>query len=190
MQTSRSLLSTWRADLPASAAPNTAAGRQVYGRATQAAADLASRNAALADEGGRAIAEVGQFDYEIRYLVKSGQWRWLRGRGRAWPGPDGRCAIVTGGHAWKPMLQRLLPALAWGEKDGTVTNSERRITRVMPVVPPPGEARHDFLVADLGAAELAHDLRHRPARAVDLDREATALGPAGVHALQHAGPVL
>ena len=26
----------------------------------------------------------------------------------------GRCAIVTGGHAWKPMLQRLLPALAWG----------------------------------------------------------------------------
>lgn len=28
----------------------------------------------------------------------------------------GRCAIVTGGHAWKPMLQRLLPALAWGEQ--------------------------------------------------------------------------
>lgn len=26
----------------------------------------------------------------------------------------GRCAIVTGGYAWKPMLQRLLPALACG----------------------------------------------------------------------------
>ena len=38
----------------------------------------------------------------------------------------------------------LLPASAWGEKHGTVTNSERRITRVMPAVPPPGEARHDW----------------------------------------------
>lgn len=27
----------------------------------------------------------------------------------------GRCAIVTGGHAWKPMLQRLLPFLAGGQ---------------------------------------------------------------------------
>ena len=35
----------------------------------------------------------------------------------------------------------LLPATTWGEKDGTVTNSERRITRVRAAVPPPGEAR-------------------------------------------------
>lgn len=38
----------------------------------------------------------------------------------------------------------LLPASGWGEKHGTVTNSERRITRVMPAVLPPGEARHDW----------------------------------------------
>ncbi|MCW7537570.1 molybdopterin-dependent oxidoreductase [Aquabacterium sp. A7-Y] len=38
----------------------------------------------------------------------------------------------------------LLPASSWGEKDGTVTNSERRISRVRPAVPPPGEARHDW----------------------------------------------
>ncbi len=38
----------------------------------------------------------------------------------------------------------LLPASTWGEKDGTVTNSERRITRVRAAVAPPGEARADW----------------------------------------------
>uniref|UniRef100_UPI0025F2BFA2 molybdopterin oxidoreductase family protein n=1 Tax=uncultured Pseudacidovorax sp. TaxID=679313 RepID=UPI0025F2BFA2 len=41
----------------------------------------------------------------------------------------------------------LLPATTWGEKDGTVTNSERRISRVRPAVPAPGEARHDWAIA-------------------------------------------
>ena len=35
----------------------------------------------------------------------------------------------------------LLPASTWGEKEGTVTNSERRISRVRAAVAPPGEAR-------------------------------------------------
>ncbi len=38
----------------------------------------------------------------------------------------------------------VLPALAWGEKDGTVTNSERRISRQRAFLPPPGEARADW----------------------------------------------
>lgn len=37
-----------------------------------------------------------------------------------------------------------LPALAWGEKDGTVTNSERRITRQRAFLLAPGEARADW----------------------------------------------
>ena len=41
----------------------------------------------------------------------------------------------------------LLPASTWGEKNGTVTNSERRISRVRPAVAPPGEARHDWSIA-------------------------------------------
>ncbi|MDO8441523.1 MAG: molybdopterin-dependent oxidoreductase, partial [Polaromonas sp.] len=41
----------------------------------------------------------------------------------------------------------LLPATTWGEKTGTVTNSERRISRVLPAVPAPGEARHDWSIA-------------------------------------------
>ncbi|UTP38760.1 molybdopterin-dependent oxidoreductase [Phenylobacterium sp. LH3H17] len=46
-----------------------------------------------------------------------------------------------------------LPALAWGEKDGTVTNSERRISRQRPLFGAPGEARADWrIVADVAAA--------------------------------------
>jgi assimilatory nitrate reductase catalytic subunit len=41
----------------------------------------------------------------------------------------------------------LLPATSWGEKDGTVTNSERRISRVRPAAPAPGLARDDWRIA-------------------------------------------
>ena len=37
-----------------------------------------------------------------------------------------------------------LPSLAWGEKNGTVTNSERRISRQKSFLPSPGEARADW----------------------------------------------
>jgi assimilatory nitrate reductase catalytic subunit len=39
-----------------------------------------------------------------------------------------------------------LPALAWGEKNGTVTNSERRISRQRPFMPAPAEARADWWI--------------------------------------------
>ena len=38
----------------------------------------------------------------------------------------------------------LLPGTAWGEKDGTVTNSERRISRQRAFLPAPGEAKQDW----------------------------------------------
>jgi len=58
----------------------------------------------------------------------------------------------------------LLPATTWGEKEGTVTNSERRISRVRPAVPPAGEARHDWSIA----AEFARRLEARLGRAATL----------------------
>lgn len=39
-----------------------------------------------------------------------------------------------------------LPALAWGEKDGTVTNSERMISRQRSLLPTPGEALPDWKI--------------------------------------------
>jgi ferredoxin-nitrate reductase len=38
----------------------------------------------------------------------------------------------------------VLPAAIWGEKDGTYTNAERRVSRVGKAVEPPGQARSDF----------------------------------------------
>ncbi len=40
----------------------------------------------------------------------------------------------------------LLPAAAWGEKSGTVTNSERRISRQRPFLPLPGAVRPDWRI--------------------------------------------
>ena len=49
-----------------------------------------------------------------------------------------------------------LPALTWGEKDGTVTNSERRISRQRSFLPPPGEARPDWWIISEVARRLGY----------------------------------
>jgi assimilatory nitrate reductase catalytic subunit len=47
----------------------------------------------------------------------------------------------------------MLPAAIWGEKEGTYTNSERRVSKVNRAVDPPGEARGDFSIfLDLASA--------------------------------------
>jgi len=48
----------------------------------------------------------------------------------------------------------LFPALAWGEKSGTVTNSERRISRQRSFLPAPGEARPDWWIVSEIARRL------------------------------------
>jgi assimilatory nitrate reductase catalytic subunit len=58
----------------------------------------------------------------------------------------------------------LLPATTWGEKEGTVTNSERRISRVRAAVAPPGEARHDWKIAVDFARRLGAKLGRDGAR--------------------------
>ena len=50
----------------------------------------------------------------------------------------------------------LLPAQAWGEKNGTVTNSERRITRQRRFLDNPGEARPDWAVMSEVGRRLGH----------------------------------
>lgn len=44
------------------------------------------------------------------------------------------------------LAQVVLPATGWSEKDGTVTNSERTISRQRSILPPPGQARHDWAI--------------------------------------------
>ncbi|MBC7681891.1 MAG: molybdopterin-dependent oxidoreductase, partial [Ferruginibacter sp.] len=64
----------------------------------------------------------------------------------------------------------LLPATTWGEKVGTVTNSERRISRVRPAVAAPGETRHDWSIATEFAQLLAAELPPLPLLPAGEDR--------------------
>ena len=56
-----------------------------------------------------------------------------------------------------------LPAAGWGEKDGTVTNSDRTISRQRPFLPLPGEARPDWWIVK----EVARRMGWRNAFAYD-----------------------
>jgi assimilatory nitrate reductase catalytic subunit len=60
----------------------------------------------------------------------------------------------------------VLPATTWAEKDGTVTNSERCITRVAPAIEAPGEAHHDWRIA----IDFAHQLGRVLGREEDAKR--------------------
>ena len=68
-----------------------------------------------------------------------------------------------------------LPALAWAEKDGTVTNSERGISRQRPFLSPPGEARQDWWIVSEVARRLGHSEAFAWKGVADIFREHAAL---------------
>ncbi len=51
----------------------------------------------------------------------------------------------------------ILPATAWAEKTGTVTNTNRQVQMGRPAVPPPGEAREDWWITTELAKRLGLD---------------------------------
>lgn len=69
----------------------------------------------------------------------------------------------------------LLPALGWGEKDGTVTNSERRISRQRAFLPAPGEAKADWWIISEVAKRLGFDDGFDYANPAGIFREYAAL---------------
>ncbi|MFZ5465643.1 MAG: molybdopterin-dependent oxidoreductase [Pseudomonadota bacterium] len=69
----------------------------------------------------------------------------------------------------------LLPATGWGEKDGTVTNSERRISRQRGILQPPGEARHDWWIITEVARRMGFAQGFPYTRPADIFREHAAL---------------
>ncbi len=68
-----------------------------------------------------------------------------------------------------------LPAQAWGEKDGTVTNSERRVSRQRALFPSPGEARPDWQIICEVAQRLGHGEEFDFAGPADIFREYAAM---------------
>jgi len=60
----------------------------------------------------------------------------------------------------------ILPATAWAEKTGTVTNTNRQVQMGRPAVPPPGEAREDWAITVDLARRLGLDWRYEHPREV------------------------
>src|ERR1700733_13090691 len=73
----------------------------------------------------------------------------------------------------------LLPAQAWGEKSGTVTNSERRISRQRAFLKPAGEAKPDWWIVSEVAKRLGFGAAFDFKSAAEVFREHAALSAFG-----------
>ena len=144
--------------------PNAMGGREVGGLANQLAAhmDFAPPDIHRVKRFWRApdmAAEQGLKAVDMFQAAARGEIRflWIMATNPAVSLPDtdmvrralDRCefVVVSDCSAQTDTAVRadlLLPALAWGEKDGTVTNSERCISRQRKLVSAPGEARPDW----------------------------------------------
>ena len=71
--------------------------------------------------------------------------------------------------------QVLLPAQAWGEKEGTVTNSERRVSRQRAFLPVQGDARPDWWMVSEVARRMGFESAFDYRRCADVWREHAAL---------------
>ena len=78
--------------------------------------------------------------------------------------------------------QILLPAAAWGEKDGTVTNSERRISRQRSFLKTPGATKPDWWIVAQVARRLGYADAFAYRSAADVFRE-----HAGLSAFENEG---
>lgn len=75
----------------------------------------------------------------------------------------------------------VLPASCFAEKDGTFTNTERRVQRVRKAIEPPGEAREDWRILCELADRLGHPMSY--ASAQEVWEEVASLAPVlgGIH---------
>src|SRR5204863_480528 len=71
----------------------------------------------------------------------------------------------------------VLPAAQWPEKDGTMTNSERRVSLVQRALDPPGQALPDWEIFARVARALGHGEAHLVVRVSDALPPGTAFAP-------------
>ncbi len=176
--------------------PNAMGGREVGGLANQLAAHMAFTPPDIdrvrrfwkapriaTNEGLKAVQ---MFDAIARGEIKA---LWVMGTNPAVSLPDADAArtalkklelfvvsenvrsndtVDAGAHV-------LLPAEAWGEKSGTVTNSERRISRQRAFLNAPGEAKPDWWIVGEIAKRLGFGAAFDFNSAADVFREHAAL---------------
>jgi assimilatory nitrate reductase catalytic subunit len=91
----------------------------------------------------------------------------------------GACPFVAVSDCWPTDTTRfadvVLPAAAWGEKDGTVTNSERCMSRQRAFRPAPGDARPDWWMLAQVARRMGWEAAFAYRNPADIFREHAAL---------------
>ncbi len=175
--------------------PNAMGGREVGGLANQLAAHMEIdnpvhrdclqrfwRSPVMADKAGLKAVEMfeGVGDGRIEAV-------WIMGTNPLVSLPDSdrvraalaKCPLVVVSDCMRStdttrFAHVLLPATTWGEKDGTVTNSERRISRQRRFLPAPGEARDDWRIVSDVARRMGYS-GFDYASAAEIFREHAAL---------------
>ena len=171
--------------------PNAMGGREVGGLASTLAAHRGFGAGDVADVGrfwaaGRMATKPGLKAVDLFRAMGEGRIKavWIMATNPAVSLPDAgrvrealdRCPFVvvsdviadtdTGRFA-----HVRLPAAAWGEKDGTVTNSERTISRQRAVLPLPGEAKPDWWIVKEVARRMGWRTAFGYDRPADIWRE-------------------
>jgi assimilatory nitrate reductase catalytic subunit len=140
--------------------PNAMGGREKGGLANMLAAHMGFEPEAVDRVGrfwgsDRVASRPGLKAVDLFDSVAEGQIKalWIMGTNPVDSMPEAlrRCpfVVVSDMNAHTDTITEAhvrLPAAGWGEKDGTVTNSERRISRQRPFLPLPGEARPDWWI--------------------------------------------
>ncbi|MFV8819023.1 molybdopterin-dependent oxidoreductase [Haliea sp. E17] len=175
--------------------PNAMGGREVGGLANQLAAhmDFAPQDVdrvqrfwgATDMAGAPGLKAVELFEAAERGEIK---FLWIMATNPAVSLPDSamvrralqRCDFVvvsdcTAQTDTAEFADLLLPAAPWGEKEGTVTNSERVMSRQRQLVEPLGEAKPDWWMVTEVAQRLGFEAEFAYRNAADIFREHAAL---------------
>ncbi|HXC30262.1 MAG TPA: molybdopterin-dependent oxidoreductase [Stellaceae bacterium] len=174
--------------------PNAMGGREVGGLANQLAAHMGFDQASIDRvrrfwNAPRIATKPGLKAVELFDAVLAGRVKalWIMGTNPADSMPRAArvrealtaCPLVVVSDCWPTDTTRfadiVLPAAGWGEKDGTVTNSERRISRQRAFRPPPGEARPDWWALGEVARRLGWGRAFAYRGPADIFREHAAL---------------
>ena len=175
--------------------PNAMGGREVGGLANQLAAHISFADPADIDRVRRfwdaprmatrpGLKAVDLFDALLDDKVKA---LWILSTNPAVSMPRaervraalGACRFVAVSDCWPTDTTRfadvVLPAAAWGEKDGAVTNSERCISRQRSFRPAPGAARADWWMLAQVARRMGWETAFAYRNPAEIFREHAAL---------------
>ncbi|PKE28754.1 nitrate reductase [Rahnella sp. AA] len=175
--------------------PNAMGGREVGGLANQLASHMGFTPADI-DRVGRfwksdnVTHSAGLNAVELFRAIGEGRIKavWIMGTNPLVSLPDAdrvraglaRCPLVIVSDIMRDTdttraAHICLPALGWGEKNGTVTNSERRISRQRGFLPAAGEARPDWWILSQVAQRLGFGAAFAWTHPAEIFREHAAL---------------